>query len=43
MKTRGGSLAIANPNEKIRRVFDVTKMTEIIPAYETTEEAVANI
>ena len=43
MKTRGGSLAIANPNEKIRRVFDVTKMTEIIPAYETTEQAVANI
>ncbi len=43
MKNRGGSLAVANPNDKIRRVFDVTKITEIIPAYETIEEALANI
>ena len=40
MRTREGSLAIAEPNAKIRRVFDVTKMTEIIPVYMNLEEAV---
>ncbi|PUU93799.1 MAG: anti-sigma-factor antagonist [Halanaerobium sp.] len=40
MRSREGSLAIAEPNAKIRRVFDVTKMTEIIPVYMSLEEAV---
>lgn len=39
MRNRDGSLSIAGPNEKITRVFDVTKMTEIIPVYATLEEA----
>jgi anti-anti-sigma factor len=39
MRNRNGSLSIAEPNEKIKRVFDVTKMTEIIPVYATLEEA----
>ena len=39
MRLKDGSLAIVNPNEKINRVFEVTKMTDIIPVYETTEEA----
>lgn len=40
MRTRDGSLVIAEPNSKIRRVFDVTKMTEIIPVYMSLDEAV---
>jgi anti-anti-sigma factor len=40
MRNRNGSLSIAEPNEKIKRVFEVTKMTEIIPVYPTLEEAV---
>lgn len=40
MRSREGSLFIAEPNEKIKRVFDVTKMTEIIPVYNSLEEAV---
>lgn len=39
MRTRDGSLSVAEPNEKIRRVFDVTKMREIIPVYNSLEEA----
>lgn len=40
---KGGKIAISNPNDKIRRVFEVTKMTEIIPAYKNVEEAVTEI
>ena len=40
MRSRNGSLSIAEPNEKIKRVFDVTKMTEIIPVYSSLEEAI---
>ena len=39
MRLKDGSLTIVNPNKKIKRVFEVTKMTDIIPVYETTEEA----
>jgi len=39
MRNRDGSMAIANANEKIGRVFEVTKMTEIISAYENVEQA----
>ena len=39
MRSRDGSLAIAGPNEKIQRVFEVTKMTEIISAYENVDQA----
>lgn len=41
MRERDGSLAVAEANEKIKRVFDVTKIGEIIPVYEKLEEAVA--
>jgi anti-anti-sigma factor len=40
MRMRDGNLAIAGSNEKIRRVFEVTKMTEIIPVYNSLEEAI---
>ncbi len=43
MRLKGGSLAVAHPNEKINRVFEVTKMTEIIPVYEITEEALNDL
>jgi anti-anti-sigma factor len=43
MRTRNGSLAVAEPNEKIKRVFDVTKMAEIIPVYANVEEAMKEI
>ncbi|MFN2340294.1 MAG: STAS domain-containing protein [Halanaerobium sp.] len=43
MRNRNGSLAIAEPNEKIRRVFEVTKMTEIIPVYTGLEEALQEV
>lgn len=35
-----GSLAVVNPNEKIKRVFEITKLTEIIPVYETIAQAI---
>lgn len=43
MRNRGGSMAISSPNDKIRRVFEVTKMTEIIPAYDNVEQALNEI
>jgi len=43
MREREGSLAVAEPNEKIKRVFEVTKMGEIIPVYETLEAAVEKL
>jgi len=43
MRNRNGSLSIAEANEKINRVFDVTKMTEIIPVYASLEEAVQQV
>lgn len=39
MRQRDGSLAVAEANEKITRVFDVTKMKNIIPVYENVEKA----
>lgn len=39
MRLKDGTLAVVNPNDKIDRVFEVTKMKEIIPVYETIEEA----
>ncbi|MGM0549417.1 MAG: STAS domain-containing protein [Bacillota bacterium] len=39
MRNRSGSMAIANANDKIRRVFEVTKMTEIISVYDNVEQA----
>ncbi|MFN2340372.1 MAG: STAS domain-containing protein [Halanaerobium sp.] len=38
MRLKDGTLAVVNPNDKIDRVFEVTKMKEIIPVYETIEE-----
>lgn len=43
MRNRNGSLSVAEPNEKIKRVFDVTKMTEIIPVYANVEEALKEV
>lgn len=43
MREKDGSLAVAEPNEKIKRVFDVTKLAEIIPIYANLEEAMKNI
>ncbi|TDO85265.1 SpoIIAA-like anti-anti-sigma regulatory factor [Halanaerobium saccharolyticum] len=39
MRNRNGALAVAEANEKIKRVFDVTKLREIIPVYAGVEEA----
>lgn len=39
MRLKGGSLTVVNPNEKIGRVFEVTKMKEIIPVYNNREDA----
>jgi anti-anti-sigma factor len=43
MREKDGSLAVSEPNEKIKRVFDVTKLAEIIPVYVNLEEAMKNI
>ncbi|MFW6001648.1 MAG: STAS domain-containing protein [Halanaerobium sp.] len=43
MRNRNGSLSIAEANEKIMRVFDVTKLTEIIPVYTNVEEAMNEV
>lgn len=43
MREKDGSLAVAEPNKKIKRVFDVTKLAEIIPVYANLEEAMKNI
>lgn len=39
MRSRNGEMAVAEPNEKIKRVFSVTKMTEIINVYDDLELA----
>lgn len=43
MRMKDGSLVIVNQNEKIMRVFEVTKMTEIISVYDTREDALNEI
>lgn len=39
MRNRKGSLAVAEANQKIKRVFEVTKLEEIIPLYDNLEVA----
>ncbi|RAK08129.1 SpoIIAA-like anti-anti-sigma regulatory factor [Halanaerobium saccharolyticum] len=39
MRNKKGTLAVAAANEKIKRVFEVTKLQEIIPVYAGVEEA----
>lgn len=43
MRRRKGTLSIAAPNDKIKRVFEVTKMSEIIPVYENLEKAINDV
>lgn len=42
MKKRDGSLKVVNPNSKLKRVFDVTKMREIIPVFTDVDKALAD-
>ncbi|ADO76575.1 STAS domain-containing protein [Halanaerobium praevalens] len=41
MQKRDGSLKVVNPNAKLKRVFDVTKMREIIPVFTDLDKALA--
>ena len=43
IRSQGGRLVIANPNEKIKKVFEITKMTEVFQMYESVEKAVTEI
>lgn len=43
MQKREGSLRVARPNAKIKRVFDVTKMREIIPIFADLDQALAEV
>mgnify|MGYP006287668723 CR=1 FL=1 len=43
MRKRNGSLSVAGPNQKIKRVFEVTKLTEVISVYDNVEEAMNEV
>ncbi len=40
---RGGRLALASPQQGIRRLFHMTRCDQVIPLYDTVEEAVKSI
>jgi anti-sigma B factor antagonist len=39
LKDRGGELAVVCHAPRIRRVFDITRLTQLIPLHNTEEEA----
>ncbi len=39
LRERGGELAIVCRSPRIRRVFDITKLTQLLVIYETDEDA----
>ena len=43
MRTQGGKLVIANANQKIKKVFEITKMTQVFQMYDNIEEAIENL
>lgn len=40
MRDRNGRLLITNPNDKVKRVFEVTKLNQILDIYSDTEKAI---
>ena len=41
LASRGGQLFLANANERVREVLEMTRIGEIIPLFEDVEEAEA--
>lgn len=40
MRDRSGKLLITNPNDKVKRVFEVTKLNQILDIYADIEKAI---
>lgn len=40
MRDKSGKLLIANPNEKVKRVFEVTKLNQILDIYSDLNKAI---
>ena len=43
MRNRGGTVVIANANEKIKKVFEITKMKKVIKIYDNLEDAIKQL
>jgi anti-sigma B factor antagonist len=42
-RTHGGELAIAGAENHVRKVFDITRISDVLPMFATVEEACAAI
>jgi anti-sigma B factor antagonist len=43
LKSRGGQLALASPNERVNEVLTLTRLGEIVPVYDNLENAEAGL
>lgn len=41
VRTHGGELALAGAEPQVRKVFEITRMTDILPLHDTVEAAIA--
>jgi anti-sigma B factor antagonist len=41
VRTQGGELAIAGAENHVRKVFEITRLSDVLPMYETVDEACA--
>jgi anti-anti-sigma factor len=40
VKSAGGAMAMVQPQERVREVMEITRLTQLIPIFETEQEAV---
>lgn len=43
VRTHGGELAIAGAENHVRKVFEITRISDVLPMYETVDEACAHV
>jgi anti-sigma B factor antagonist len=41
MRTHGGELVLAAAEPQVRKVFEITRMTDILPIHDSVDEAIA--
>jgi anti-sigma B factor antagonist len=41
IRTHGGELAVAGTEAHVRKVFDITRISDVLPMYETVDDACA--
>ena len=39
LRTHGGELAVAGAENHVRKVFDITRISDIVSMYDTTDDA----